>query len=235
MQSRIEKSPVINSMRANSKPSKVSPTMPLGPLVRRLFGPYERSVAEGYRRIFINLDAFAELMSAWVPQAHKILEVGCGEGAMTERLVRTYPTAAVTAIDITPNVGRLFRGNTSAVTFRQETVAEVADLEPASFDLIVLSDVMHHVPADARRSLMLSTNQALAPNGSLIFKDWLISASPIHWLAAASDRYLTGDDVAYLTLSGINALVSDTFGSDAIRRTDTVRPWHNNVAVLVHR
>lgn len=209
--------------------------MTSGPLIRRLFGPYERGVAEAYRRIFINLDALAELMSAWVPQARKILEVGCGEGAMTERIVRTYPTATVTAIDITPNVGRLYRGNTSAVTFRQEAVEEVALREPASFDLVILSDVMHHVPADLRRALMVSIDQALAPNGSLLFKDWVISTTTIHWLCAASDRYLTGDDVAYFTMGGINALATDVFGPSTIRRTGTVKPWHNNVAVLVQR
>jgi 2-polyprenyl-6-hydroxyphenyl methylase/3-demethylubiquinone-9 3-methyltransferase len=200
-----------------------------------LFGPYERGVAEAYRRIFINLDAFAELMSAWVPQAHKILEVGCGEGAMTERIVRTYPTAAVAAIDITPNVGRLYRGNTSAVTFRQETVEAAARREPASFDLVVLSDVMHHVPADLRRTLMVSIDQAMVPGASLLFKDWVISTTPIHWLCAASDRYLTGDDVAYFTMDGINALVTGVFGPGTIRRSGTVKPWHNNVAVLVQR
>jgi 2-polyprenyl-3-methyl-5-hydroxy-6-metoxy-1,4-benzoquinol methylase len=209
--------------------------MPPGPLIRRLFGPYERGVAEAYRRIFINLDAFAELMSAWVPQAHKILEVGCGEGAMTERIVRTYPTAAVAAIDITPNVGRLYRGNTSAVTFRQETVEAAARREPASFDLVVLSDVMHHVPADLRRTLMVSIDQAMVPGASLLFKDWVISTTPIHWLCAASDRYLTGDDVAYFTMDGINALVTGVFGPGTIRRSGTVKPWHNNVAVLVQR
>jgi 2-polyprenyl-6-hydroxyphenyl methylase/3-demethylubiquinone-9 3-methyltransferase len=200
-----------------------------------LFGPYERGVTEAYRRIFINLDALAELMSAWVPQAHKILEVGCGEGAMTERIVQAYPTAVVTAIDITPNVGRLFRGHTSAVTFRQETVAEAATREPASFDLVVLSDVMHHVPTDLRRSLLGSIRQSMTPNGSLLFKDWVISATPIHWLCAASDRYLTGDNVAYFTMDGINALVTDVFGPNAVRRTGTVKPWHNNVAALVQR
>ena len=152
---------------------------------------------------------------------------------MTERIVRTYPAATVTAIDITPNVGRLFRGKTSTVTFCQETVEEVARREPASFDLVVLSDVMHHVPADLRRSLLGAINQAMAPNGSLVFKEWVISASPIHWLCAASDRYLTGDEVAYFTIDGINALVTDAFGPSTICRTDTVKPWRNNLAVLI--
>jgi 2-polyprenyl-6-hydroxyphenyl methylase/3-demethylubiquinone-9 3-methyltransferase len=141
----------------------------------------------------------------------------------------------VAAIDITPNVGRLYRGNTSAVTFRQETVEAAARREPASFDLVVLSDVMHHVPADLRRTLMVSIDQAMVPGASLLFKDWVISTTPIHWLCAASDRYLTGDDVAYFTMDGINALVTGVFGPGTIRRSGTVKPWHNNVAVLVQR
>jgi 2-polyprenyl-3-methyl-5-hydroxy-6-metoxy-1,4-benzoquinol methylase len=216
-----------------------------GPLIRRLFGPYEREVAEAYRRIFIDLDAFAGLISTWVPRAQRILEVGCGEGAMTERIARTYPDASVMAIDIAPNIGRLFREDnpgghslgrqSSAVTFCQETVEEVSLREPASFDLVVLSDVLHHVPVEARASLISAIDRAMAPNGSLVFKDWVISASPIHWLCAASDRYLTGDKVAYFTADGINALVTSVFGPGTIRQTATVKPRSNNVAVLVRR
>ena len=53
---------------------------------------------------------------------------------MTERIVRTYPTATVTAIDISPNAGRLYRGQTSTVTFSQETVEDVtcSSLRPST-------------------------------------------------------------------------------------------------------
>lgn len=206
-----------------------------GPLIRRMFGPCEHGVAEAYRRIYVNLDDLARLMCNWVPQAQRILEVGCGEGAMTERLVRTYPAASINAIDITPRVGRLYRGPKSAVNFSRETVEQVARRSPASFDLVVLADVMHHVPLDARRSLMEAIDQAMAPNGSLIFKDWLVSVTPIHWLCKASDRFLTGDNVSYFTKDGINTLAAAIFGPNSIRRTQTVKPWRNNVALLVQR
>jgi spermidine synthase len=206
-----------------------------GPLIRRLFGPYEHGVAEVYRRIFVNLDDLANLMCAWVPQAQRILEVGCGEGAMTERLVRSYPGSSITAIDITPRVGRLYRGPESTVSFRRETVEEVARRSPSTFDLVVVADVMHHVPLDARKSLMRAIDHAMAPSGSLIFKDWLVSASPIHWLCEAFERYLTGDEVSYFTRDGINTLVTGTFGPSSICRTDTVSPWRNNLVILVRR
>lgn len=185
----------------------------LGPLIRRMFGPYEHGVTEAYRRIFVDLDDLARLIHAWVPRAQEILEVGCGEGAMTERLVRAYPVAAVTAIDITPRVGRLYRGPASTVTFSQETVEKIAGRKPASFDLVVLADVMHHVPLDGRQSLMRAIDQAMAPNGSLIFKDWLISASPIHSVCNALERYVTGDDVSYFTIDAIKTLLASNVRS----------------------
>lgn len=206
-----------------------------GPVIRRLFGPSEHAVAEAYRHIFVDLDDFARLIRTWVPQARSILEVGCGEGAMTERITRIYPTAAVTAIDITPKVGRLFRGDRAHVTFCQEAVEAVASRRPASFDLVILADVIHHVPADARRSLICAIDQAMAPDGSFIFKDWVITKTPIHWLCGVSERYLTGDEVSYCTMPGMEGLLIDPFGPGTIRQTATVRPWDNNVAVLVQR
>jgi SAM-dependent methyltransferase len=209
--------------------------MPIGPPIRRMFGPFEHGVAELYRRIFIDLDDFAELMHTWIPQAHRILEVGCGEGAMTERLVTIYPTAAITAIDITPRTGRLFRGNSSTVTFREEVVESVAAREPASFDLVVLCDVMHHVPREARDSLLSAVNRSLALQGKLVIKDWAISPWPIHWLCEMSDRYLTGDNVSYFTMSSIKTMLTGSFGVGCIQQFGTVRPWRNNIALLVER
>jgi 2-polyprenyl-3-methyl-5-hydroxy-6-metoxy-1,4-benzoquinol methylase len=206
-----------------------------GPLIRRLFGPYEHQVAEAYRHMFVNLDDFARLIQTWVPQPRRILEVGCGEGAMTERITKTYPTATVTAIDITPKVGRMFRGSRVNVTFCQESVESVADRQPATYDLVILADVIHHVPTEARRSLMRGIDKAMMPAGSFIFKDWLITKTPINWLCGASDRYLTGDNVSYLTMSIIEDLVTDPFGPNTIRQSARVRPWDNNVAVLVRR
>jgi len=204
-----------------------------GPLIRRLFGPFEHAVAEAYRGVFVDLDEVAALMRAWVPEARRILEVGCGEGAMTERIVRSYPAATVMAFDISPRVGRLYRGPASRVTFRQETAEGVARREPASFDLVVLADVIHHVPPHARHSLLGAIKQSMAANGSLIFKDLVPSATLLHCICALSDRYLTGDNVAYCTVDDINALLTSSFGSGAIRKFEILRRQPNNVVVLV--
>ena len=41
--------------------------------------------------MFINLDEFARMIAMWEPDPRQILEIGCGEGMMTERLAKNLP------------------------------------------------------------------------------------------------------------------------------------------------
>jgi SAM-dependent methyltransferase len=154
---------------------------------------------------------------------------------MTERLVRTFPSTSITAIDISPKVGRLFKGSKSNVTFRQVSVDNVAEHSPSSFDLVLLADVLHHVPNAKRLCLLEDTKKAMKPNGRLVFKDWLISKGPIHWICSGSDRYLTGDTVSYFRIEEARSLLEAGFGKNAIQATGHIRPWRNNFVMLVAR
>lgn len=209
--------------------------MPVGPIVRRLCGPYERRVSELWRSAFIDLDAWVAQIAAWAPEPARILEVGCGEGAMTERLRDRFPRASITAIDLTPRLGRLFEGDRGRVDFINAPVEDIARLYPASYDLVILSDVLHHVPQAARVSLVGSIRTALKPGGKLAFKDWARNATPIHWLCHAADRYLTGDDVRYLNEQELRAFVTKEFGAGAIQAECRIAPWANNLGLLAQR
>lgn len=207
--------------------------MALGPLVRRLFGRHERRVAELYRSIYVDIDAYVDRVRQWVPDARRILEVGCGEGAVTERLAAAYPEAEITAIDISPRLGRLYRGPADRVRFLQRTVQEIAAAEPGRYDLAMLADVLHHVPVPLRGELLDAVRAALAPGGAFVFKDWERSATPIHWLCHASDRWLTGDEVAYMKRGEAKAALARSFGNGSIAAEAWVRPWRNNFMMLV--
>jgi len=207
--------------------------MSLGPFIRRLFGPYERQIGEAYRSIYIDIDSFVELMRDWAPDATRILEVGCGEGAVTERLAAAYPNARITAIDITARVGRLYQGPRERVEFVRCDVHRVASAEPAAYDLVVLSDVLHHVPTELRQGLIDSIRATLAPGGSFVFKDWERTFTPIHWLCYASDRWVTGDRISYMSREQMRVRLASSFGHSALVAEARVRPWRNNIATLV--
>jgi 2-polyprenyl-3-methyl-5-hydroxy-6-metoxy-1,4-benzoquinol methylase len=209
--------------------------MAIGAKVRRLFGRHERTVARLYRSIFIDVGRLSSLICEWMPQARQILEVGCGEGAITEQLARLYPNANITAIDITPCVGRLFNGNRDRVQFVEMTVQAIAAAKPGQFDLVILSDVLHHVPIPLREELLTAVHLTLSSGGRLFFKDWERRLTPIHWLGYLSDRWITGDRIHYMRKQEAAELIAKTFGADSIIAEARVRPWNNNFAFLVQQ
>jgi 2-polyprenyl-3-methyl-5-hydroxy-6-metoxy-1,4-benzoquinol methylase len=198
-----------------------------------MFGRHERLVAELWRAGFIDLDDFFRLVGKWVPQPRAILEIGCGEGAGTERLAAAYPDASILAIDIAENLGRLYRGRDQGVTFRRVPITEMASTHAGKFDLIIMCDVLHHIPEDLRPEIIAAARTLLAPGGSFICKDWARTATPIHWLCFSSDRWLTGDRVNFLKPDEARRLMADVFGREAVRSSGWIKPWRNNYAFLV--
>jgi SAM-dependent methyltransferase len=207
--------------------------MKIGPFIRKMFGPSERDISAAYRSLYLDIDAFVELVRRWDPTAQRILEVGCGEGAVSERLCAAYPGAKLTAIDVTSNIGRLYQGPVNGVRFIQCEVKELPAAESELFDLVVLCDVLHHVPAHARLPLLEAMRARLAPGGNFIFKDWERSNTPIHWLCYASDRWLTGDRIAYMTREEMRQLLAAAFGQVSLVAETRVSPRWNNLAIRV--
>ena len=209
--------------------------MSIGPVVRKLFGPYEHALVELYRRPFVNLNAFVSAIAADEGSPAAVLEVGCGEGAVTERLARAFPAAEIVGIDITERVGRLFRGDRARVTFVRRTVQSLADERPGAFDLVVVADVLHHVPPAQREDFLAAAYRLVAPAGRLIFKDWVRSRGLMHVLCWASDRLITGDRVKYHSEDELRGLAATAMPDGVVAGTSHVPPCHNNVVLTVRR
>ena len=209
--------------------------MPLGPTIRAMFGRHERRIADLYRALFMDLDDFAGKIGGWAPGARRILEVGCGEGAVTEKLAAAFPDATILAIDITPRAGRLYRGRAEGVEFRTATVQDVARDNPGQFDLVVMSDVVHHIPLALRGEIVDSIAQAMTRDARFILKDWNRTTSPIHWLCHAGDRWLTGDRVIHIRPAEAKQLVTGRVPALRAVAEGGIRPWRNNYALVFAR
>jgi SAM-dependent methyltransferase len=206
--------------------------MKLGAFVRGTLGPLERPAADLYRSYFIDLRRLAEQIRS-VGAASRILEVGCGEGSLITHLRRSFPESSITGIDVTPRVGRLYQDDRRNVTFRHATVEQLAEECPGSFDLVVLADVLHHVPPTARRGLLAAIRAALAPGGLFVLKDWVRAANLAHLLCWISDRWITGDRVQFFEPGELRALIEDVFGRGSVVGEDFTRPHRNNVLLFV--
>lgn len=206
--------------------------MAVGAAVRQLFGPYETQVGALYRSFFVDLSEQVGTVRRWVPDALQIAEIGCGEGAICEQLAAEYPTAQITGIDITPRVGRLFQGDRSRVSFAHMTAAELAATKAGQFDLVLICDVLHHVPYDQHITLLREARALLRPGGALVLKDWERILNLGHAACVFSDRVLTGDKVKFSKVAYFRSLLEAAFGPGVVTDEARVRPWPNNLLLL---
>jgi 2-polyprenyl-6-hydroxyphenyl methylase/3-demethylubiquinone-9 3-methyltransferase len=205
--------------------------MSIGERVRALLGPAEPAIGRLYRGAFFDLGKFADAVRGWT-DANDILEVGCGDGLATEQIRRAFPRASITGIDIQENVGRLFGGRREGIEFRTEELDSFVARNRRSFDLVVICDVLHHVPPSGRVSLLRTASQALREGGALVVKDWERRRNLPHLLAWLSDRYITAAEVRFETADGLRAALAEALGGE-IDREARFPPWRNNLAFFM--
>ncbi|MGF6709755.1 2-polyprenyl-6-hydroxyphenyl methylase/3-demethylubiquinone-9 3-methyltransferase [Luteibacter sp. W1I16] len=97
----------------------------------------------------------------------KVADVGCGGGLLSEALARAG--ANVTAIDLGEKLIQiatlhLFESNLQ-VDYRVQSSTELAEAEPASFDVVCCMELIEHVPDPAE--LVRDLSAMLKPGGQL--------------------------------------------------------------------
>lgn len=115
--------------------------------------------------------AILELLPGHDPLA--VLELCCGAGRLAEAILAARPEATVTAIDGSPEMVRAARATNARFGSRFEgTVADLERFQPAgSYDAVVSSLALHHVPHDRKPSLYAALAGGLNPGGALLVAD----------------------------------------------------------------
>ena len=206
--------------------------MALGARVRRMFGPLEPTITDLYRSFFVNIPDLARRLQHLASPA-RVLEVGCGEGALVTQMARVWPSTRIDGIDQTPRLGRLYRGDPSRVRFRQVSVQDYSKGDPASVDLVVICDVLHHIPWEQHREILLAAAQALRPGGLFVIKEWLRDKKPPFWLGYFADRYISGERIQFGTRNEWVRKFEEIFGPAKLRQEFSVAPWSCNGAFVI--
>lgn len=201
--------------------------------MRRRLGRYEGLAADLYRKPFINLSDLADTL-ATLPGVDSILEVGAGEGAVAERLCVAFPGATYLELDIIDEPGRLFRGPTARAEFRHGLVEELPASE--TFDLVLFVDVLHHVPASQRQSLLTAAHAHVAIGGYLVVKEWEGSRSPMNAVWYVTDRYVAADaNTRSFARGELRSVLATLFPQDRVVLEARIPPRRNNHLVAITR
>jgi tRNA (cmo5U34)-methyltransferase len=125
----------------------------------------------------------AEAAAVATPQARQILDVGCGAGNYTLKLLERLPNLDVTLIDLSRPMldraaERVGRTTTGSVTTVQGDIREI-ELGEQQFDIILASAVLHHLRTDSEwRDVFAAFHRALRAGGSLWIFDLVESSIP---------------------------------------------------------
>ena len=154
---------------------------------------------------------------------------------MASRLLVAFPDARYAGIDVAPEVGHLYEGDRGRATFRSIDSRSYLHATGERFDLVVVVDVLHHVPPEARGALLDDVRALTTPGGHFVLKDWVRSRSIAHLAAWSSDRLITGDRVAYFDNRELEALVPGRFPGDRLVAAVPVPPRRNNLMLVYER
>lgn len=125
----------------------------------------------------------AQAAAAATPRARHVVDVGCGAGNYTLKLLQFLPNLDVTLIDLSRNMldralERISGKTSGHVTAVQSDIRQF-DLPENNCDLILASAVLHHLRTDAEwESVFATFYRALRPGGSIWIFDLIESSIP---------------------------------------------------------
>jgi tRNA (cmo5U34)-methyltransferase len=118
------------------------------------------------------LDLIARSAAAATPAARAMLDIGCGAGNFTLKVLARLPNLDCTLVDLSANMlaranARVAAATTGVVSTIQDDIRSV-DLPEDSFDVIVAAAVLHHLRDESEwRALFQKLYRWLRPGGSL--------------------------------------------------------------------
>jgi 2-polyprenyl-3-methyl-5-hydroxy-6-metoxy-1,4-benzoquinol methylase len=157
---------------------------------------YQQVHSENIRVTGESSDYFAEYKARYIARrmgaqfSGKILDYGCGVGAVSKHLTQAFPHATVDGFD--PSEESI--ANVDPAIRARGTFTSDWNRIPSGYDLIVVSNVMHHVPPVQRRQVIARIHDRLAPLGMLI----IVEHNPVNPLTRRAVSSCAFDDDAIL-------------------------------------
>lgn len=98
-----------------------------------------------------------------------VLDVGCGTGMLSERLLSAFPSCRLTGVDLSPAMVERARARLAGRAEVREADAERLPFHDGAFDLVVCNDSFHHYPDPDRAAFQMW--RVLRKGGALVLGD----------------------------------------------------------------
>lgn len=207
-------------------------------LMRWLEGSPGRYDAGMRRLTFGRIDALhaAVAEAAVSAEGARVLEIGCGTGSVTQRLLARG--AHVTALDQAPEMleqaKRRLGGAAAPVTWLEQTASEIDAMPKGAFDAVVLCLALSDMSVSERAFVLREARDRLAPGGRLVAADEVRPRS--RWMRLAERVWRVPQAaLGWLLVGSVSAPIEDLAGElrTAGLRVMTTQHWLAGTLALV--
>lgn len=153
---------IITRMDTNEATRKQNPVLEeyarLAPIYDRKWSFYvEATIRETLARLSLR-------------QTARVLDVGCGTGALLQELARKFPQTTLVGVDPVPEMLAVARRRLPSSVELRGGWAEELPFEDDDFDVVVSCNMFHYIRRPA--SALQEMSRVLRPVGELVITDW---------------------------------------------------------------
>ena len=131
----------------------------------------------------INLQLLTEIAARTAPRAKDVLDVGCGAGNYTLKLLARLPNLNCTLLDLSSNMlkraaERIMPATSGRVAVLQGDVREL-ELPSGRFDIVMAGAVLHHLREEREwEHVFRKIYDAVRPGGCFLISDLIVHSNP---------------------------------------------------------
>jgi len=121
-------------------------------------------------------DIIYDLLPEYEGKEIRVLDLGCGNGALSKLVLKKLPKAHVVGFDITPKMLEAYLENLSEYSGRYELMQGDYRLDPigSNYDIVLAGLTLQHLTWGQRKNLYRLIHSVLEPQGSFISNDIII-------------------------------------------------------------
>lgn len=148
----------------------------------RVFNRHVRRSIPGYDELHAKCLEHARTL----PQAGRLLDLGCSTGTLTQKLRRAYPNAEVVGVDREPGmIEEAYRLDPTG----HYVCADLAQFDLGRWDGVFALYVLQFIPEDQRWALLRKIREALLPGGSLLLAEKVREKDPLEEARARAEYH----------------------------------------------
>ncbi|MBN3907717.1 MAG: class I SAM-dependent methyltransferase [Nostoc sp. NMS1] len=144
----------------------------------------------GIRQLIPRYDEMLEVITRCLPSTSlRILELGCGTGELSLKILKRFPNAQVIALDYSPRMLQFAQDKITAAGYQKRWVGTQADFGDwannpekldigSEFDACVSSLAIHHLQDEMKLKLFSRIAPSLTQNGCFWNADPILPESP---------------------------------------------------------